>query len=107
MTFQTIENDVIDILKHNTDARADDMTLYSAYVWSKVQGKGMGAGWLQHIFSDRRARVMMGIAPYESVSRIRRKVQFHYAELRPTEEVRAEKKALERKYKAYAKGVKS
>jgi hypothetical protein len=49
----------------------------------------------------------MGIAPYESVSRIRRKVQFHYAELRPTEEVRAEKKALEKKYRAYAKGVKS
>lgn len=106
MTFQTIETDVIEILKHNTDARADDMTLYAAYVWSKVKNKSMGSGWLQHIFSDRRARVMMGIAPYESVSRIRRKVQFHYAELRPTEEVKAERKALERKYRAYAKGVK-
>ena len=107
MTFQTIEQDVIEILKQNTDARADDMTLYAAYVWDKVKNKGMGAGWLQSIFSDRRARVMYGVAPYESVSRIRRKVQFHYAELRPSEEVRAEKKALERKYKAYAKGVKS
>lgn len=107
MTFQTIEQDVIEILKQNTDARADDMTLYAAYVWSKVKNKRMGAGWLQSIFSDRRARVMYGVAPYESVSRIRRKVQFHYAELRPSEEVRAEKKALEKKYRAYAKGVKS
>ena len=105
MTFNTIEKDVADILEYNHAARADDMVLYAAYVWEKVQGLGYGKGWLEHVFSDRRFRLAHGIAPYESVSRIRRMVQEKDETLRATPETIEEKKRIERNYRNYARGL--
>lgn len=106
MTFETVTEEVADILEKNTDARYDDMTLYSAYVWQKIQGKGLGAGWLQNVFSDKRFRIMNGIAPYETISRLRRKVQEQREELRPTPERIEERKRIEQNYRKYAREYK-
>lgn len=103
MGFKKIEDELIPILKYNTDARNDDMKLYADYVYQNVKDMKLGEVWLQRIFSDQRFRISCGIAPYESVSRIRRKIQKEHPELRATEEERKEKKRIERNYKAYVK----
>lgn len=104
MTFRTIEKDLIPILKKNKAARCDDMVLYAAYVYAKVNGLGLGADWLSRVFSDRRLRIRHNIAPYDSIGRIRRKLQEEHEELRATENEIAEKKRAEREYKKYARG---
>lgn len=105
MTFKKVEDDVKEILKYNMAARCDDMQLYACYVYDKIPDKG--AGWLQKVFSDRRFRILNSIAPYETVSRVRRRLQEKNEELRAPEDYRKERKALELKYKEYArKGAK-
>lgn len=101
MGFKKIEDEVTSILKYNTAARADDMKLYAAYVYSKVEKLNLGDTWLQRVFNDQRLRISCGIAPYGSVSRIRRKVQTARPELRATEAEQLEKKRIERNYKRY------
>lgn len=103
MSFERVEDDVREILEESITARADDMILYSSYVYDKIRGQGLGSVWLQKIFSDRRFRISHGIAPYETVSRVRRKLQEQNKELRPSKEEIAEKKRLEKKYKEYAR----
>ncbi len=103
MNFKRVEDDVKPILKNSEAARADDMTLYAAYCYDKIKGYGYGVSWLQQIFSDRRFRIMHGIAPYETVSRVRRRLQAENENLRPSEEYQAERKRAEKKYKAYAR----
>ena len=100
---ETLENEIMDILKSDHVARADDMALYANYCFRKVDGVDLGLGWLVTIFSDKRFRISHGIAPYSTISRVRRKIQEKYPELRATPEQIKEKKELERKYKAYAK----
>lgn len=102
MTFETLESEIMDILKNDHTARADDMALYANYCYRKVEGERLGLGWLVTIFSDKRFRISYGIAPYSTISRVRRKVQEKYPELRATPAQIKEKKELERKYKAYA-----
>ena len=104
MKFKTVEQDITPILKNNYATRCDDMALYACYVWDKVQGLDLGKGWLQCVFSDRRLRIINGIAPYETVSRCRRKLQDKYIELRAPEDLREERKRIEKVYKDYAKG---
>lgn len=101
--FKTVEDDVRPILKYNTAARCDDMVLYACYVYEKLEDKS--GRWLERIFSDRRYRITNGIAPYETVSRVRRKLQETEENLRATKEQITERKELEKKYKAYAKGL--
>lgn len=105
MSFKTVEQDVKAILEKNQQARCDDMKLYACYVYEKVQGKGVSE-WLLTVFSDTRFRITNGIAPYETVSRVRRKLQENYAELQAPDYIKQSKKELERKYKLYAKGGK-
>lgn len=104
MKFKTVEQDIKPILKDCYAARCDDMALYSYYVYDKVQDMGLGNGWLQKVFSDRRFRITHGIAPYETVSRVRRKLQEKYDDLRPPQDLREERKKIEKVYKEYAKG---
>ena len=104
MTFKTIEQDITPILKNNEAARCDDMMLYAAYVFEKMQG--YGAGWLEKIFSDRRYRIMRGIAPYGAVGRTRRRLQRRYPELRPSEEVKKARREAEKEYRKYARSFK-
>ena len=103
MRFKTVEEDVTKILKEDEAARCDDMALYANYAYGKLANRSYGAGWLQMIFSNRRFRIMHGIAPYETVSRIRRKLQEEHEDLRPSEAYRQERKRIEAEYKKYAK----
>lgn len=103
MEFKTVEQEITPILKESEAARCDDMALYANYAYSKIAKLNYGAGWLEKIFSDRRFRIIHGIAPYETVSRVRRRLQEKYAELRPSEAYREERKRVEEEYKKYAK----
>ena len=103
MNFKRVEDDVKPILKESEAARADDMTLYAAYCYDKIKDYGYGVAWLQKIFSDRRFRIIHGIAPYETVSRVRRRLQAEDEKLRPSEEYQAERKKAETEFKAYAR----
>lgn len=103
MRFKKVENDVIPILKANRMARCDDMTLYACYAYKKIQDEPHGKDWLQKVFSDRRYRLIHGIAPYETVSRVRRKLQADHDNLRPSKADIEERKQAEKEYKAYAK----
>lgn len=103
MSFKKVEDEIRPLLKDSEAARGDDMTLYAAYVFDKVQAFNLGASWLQRVFSDRRFRITHGIAPYETVSRVRRKLQENDESLRPSKEYIEEKKRAERDYKAYAR----
>lgn len=104
MEFKTVEQDVAPILKYIKATRCDDMALYANYVYTKLTNYEMGAGWLERVFTDRRFRITHGIAPYETVSRVRRKLQEKYDDLRPPQDLREERKKIEKVYKEYAKG---
>lgn len=103
MTFKTVEQEITPILEEHEVARCDDMALYAAYVYKKIQRYYEGPGWLERVFSDRRFRISCGIVPYETISRIRRKLQSKNEELRPTKEYQEERKKAENEYKKYAK----
>ena len=102
MDFETLENEVLAILKYNETARADDMALYANYVFNHVKDDLEGDNWLVRVFSDRRYRIQNGISPYSSVSRCRRKLQEKHPELKPSAKVIKERKESEERYKAYA-----
>ena len=74
--LQTIEGKVRTVLEQDADARNDDMTLYlrmcDAYV------KGAGALPLETIMLQYR---LLGLPHFESVCRLRRKVQGESPEL--------------------------
>lgn len=99
MVFKKAKADVLPILKENEAARCDDMILYSAYVYEKVKDLKLGYGWLQKIFADRRLRISCGIATYDTIGRVRRKLQEENPELRPSENIVKEKKLTEHKYR--------
>lgn len=103
MEFKTVEQDIRPILKNNYVARCDDMALYTYYAYEKIQDQGVGLGWLQKIFTDRRFRILNGIASYETVSRVRRKLQEKYEDLRPPEDLKEERKKVEAEYRKYAR----
>lgn len=103
MSFKRVEDDVREILEKDTTARCDDMALYANYVFGKIKDLNCGKGWLQYIFSNRRYRIIHGIAPYETVSRIRRKLQEKNKDLRPSKAELEERNRLEKKYKEYAR----
>lgn len=107
MEFYKVEQDVKEILKGDMAARCDDMALYANYVYKKLDKDSKAGGeWLISVFSDRHFRIIHGIAPYGTVSRVRRILQARYEELKPTKELLAERKRAERDYILYAKGAK-
>lgn len=103
MDFKTVEQDITPILKNNEAARCDDLVLYANYAYEKVARLNYGAGWLEKVFSDRRFRIIHGIATYDTVGRVRRKLQAKNANLRPSKEYLEERKNAEREYKRYAR----
>ena len=104
MEFKTVEQDIKPILKESEAARCDDMALYANYVWTKLNKFDYGAGWLEKVFSDRRFRIMHGIASYETVSRVRRRLQAENENLRPSKAYQEERNRAEVEYKKYARG---
>jgi len=105
MELFKVEEEVKKILEIDEQARADDMHLYACYAWEMLEraGEKVGSGWLEKVFSNERYRYLFGIAPYESVSRARRKLQEVNEDLRPSEEtIRARKEKI-KEYKQYAK----
>ena len=98
--MKNVEKDIRPILEQNEEARADDMKLYFWY----VRGKG---GEFNRCLLDRIYRISNGLVSYDRVSRARRKLQEHYADLRPTEEYMEKRKQAEKEFRAYAKGVKA
>lgn len=103
MAFKRVEDDVRAILEYSEASRCSDMTLYASYVYEKISGFNYGVGWLEKVFSDNRFRIIHGIAPYDTVSRVRRKLQEKDEELRPTPEQIKEKKRIEHEYREYAR----
>lgn len=107
MTFNTVENTITKIMEKNEATRNDDMLLYTHYVYYKLPlNKCLETCALDKVFCDSRYRISQGIAPYETVSRIRRKVQEIRRDLRPTPAQLEEKYRAEKEYRKYAKGVK-
>lgn len=106
MTFKTVENTITQILEKNTKARNDDMLLYVHYVFVVMPKVAIVPNCMEKVFSDNRYRISNGLAPYETVSRIRRKVQEIRRDLRPTEEAKEEKRRAEKEYRKYARGIK-
>ena len=104
MKIERLEDEIQTILEYNEPARADDMTLYCDYVFRHVKDEGLGVGWLVKVFSDRKYRATHGIHGYESVSRVRRKLQADYPELRPSAEAIAIRKMHNKTIKEYARG---
>ena len=86
MSLESLTAEVQTILEYNEPARADDMALYADYVYRHIKDEGLGLEWLVKVFSDRRYRASKGIHGYESVSRMRRRVQARNPELRPSAE---------------------
>jgi hypothetical protein len=102
MTFVTVEEDVIEILKNNEEAKADDMLLFALYV-KKHMPEPYLQSYLHRVFTDNAFRISYGIAPYGTVSRIRRKLQEEYHELKAPANIILNKKELEKNYRSYAK----
>lgn len=106
MKIERLEDEIQTILEYNEPARADDMTLYYDYALSHVKDEVMdlGTGWLAKVFRDRKYRATHGIHGYESVSRIRRKLQADYPKLRPSAEAIAIRKMHNKTIKEYVRG---
>ena len=103
-----LEDEVVSILEDNPNTRGDDMALYSVYAYRKLKGKTDGLSMMRGfllLFSDNRYRVTNGVAPFESVSRCRRKVQSRREDLRPTEEQVRERAEAIAEYKKYARAI--
>ena len=96
--LKTIEDKVKAILMCNEKARDDDMTLYVCICNSCVQSAAslpLSTVMLQYRELD--------IPNFESVGRIRRKVQAKYPELAASTEVKKHRAAQERVYRNYSK----
>ena len=98
MRFKKVEDEILPILKFHKATRCNDMYLYYKYV-EIFKNSNLGLA-----FSSNKYRIVNNIAPYETVSRVRRKLQEKYPELRPTEKQKEEKKRAEKEYIAYARG---
>lgn len=97
--LNTLENDIEAILLNDPFTRADDMLLYLEYL------RRIGAaGDLAAVLSDRKYRIAYGIAPYETVSRVRRKLQEKHKDLRPSKDYIECRRRNEKEFRKYARG---
>ena len=96
--WKSIENAIEPILQEDVDTRADDMRLYLRYVQRNKADIGK-------CMFERKYRLQRRIASYDSVSRIRRKLQQRDPKLRPSKEYIAARRKAEKEFRLYAKGV--
>ena len=103
MGFKTIKEMITPILESKKQARCDDMYLYMCYLaMFKIKRADVVT-----IFSSPDFRRSLNIIPYDSIGRIRRKIQSERPELRATPEQIKEKLRAEREYREYVKEKKA
>ena len=93
-----IEDDIKPILEEDIKSRSDDMYLYKKY----LELKGVIELLMFKVFDDKDFRKTNKIAPFESISRCRRKLQSQYEELRPNKELQARRDEQQMKFFEYA-----
>ena len=99
MTFDSIYDEVKDILENYPETRYDDMLLYGVYLENKLAGYET----FKNVFFKDYIRIAYGIAPCESVTRNRRWVQNDYEHLRPNKEKLKARKEAEKEYRKQAR----
>lgn len=92
-----LEDVIKPILENNERARSDDMYLYYTYLqWKKVYN-------IELVFKSKPYRQRMKIVCYESVRRVRQKLQAKYPSL-ANKEAKTARNKEEKAYKEYARG---
>lgn len=97
--LRTIEQKVRAVLEQDVDARNDDMTLYVRICDTYV--KGVSRQPFETVMLQYR---LLGLPNFESVSRIRRKLQAEVSELSGSARTQQTRQEQERVYRNYAKG---
>lgn len=94
--FNKLENLVVKILRKDVESRNSDNKLYIAVIDSIVpNGSQMPVA---ELFLNQKK---LGIPPYESVSRCRRRVQSDCPELRGNDEIMNARRKKEKQFKDY------
>lgn len=99
----TIENQVLTILKENTDARNDDMKLYLLVCnrcYQRYENQDIGGLPFAVIMNCYKE---LHLPHFESVRRSLAKLQASHPELAPSPEVQRGRKRCEHMYRTYAK----
>lgn len=99
--IKTTKDEVYNILKNNPATRNNDMILYYEYCinhWVRdVQ--------MYKVFQDSEFRKQKKIAPFETVSRVRRELQNDFIDLRSDEKIQQMREAREEVFRNfYSKG---
>ena len=102
-----LESQVYNILLNYKATRDDDMLLYWYYVIFSLVFPGNGQYnlsdyYFSSVFSNPEFRVQLGIAPFSSVERARRKVQEKHPELQ-SERIKRIREIEEQEYLKYVK----
>lgn len=94
--FRKLENLIIRILMEDEESRNSDNRLYVAVIDSIVSnGSSMS---LKDVFLNQKK---LGIPPFESISRCRRRVQSDYPELRGNDNIVNARRQKETEFKDY------
>lgn len=95
--MKLLENEIEYLLTTEESNRADDMKLYASYC------EMHGACDLMQIFKSVSLRAVLGLASFESVSRVRRKLQEKNEDLRASIKTQQKRKDLQKEYRKYAR----
>lgn len=95
--MKLLENEIEYLLTTEESNRADDMKLYASYC------EMHGARDLMQIFKSVSLRAVLGLASFESVSRVRRKLQEKNEDLRASIRTQQKRKNLQKEYRKYAR----
>lgn len=96
--LKRLEPTIRAILEEEPDTRSDDMLLYYTYASRTINAEFE----FSSLFTWRQFREECKIAPFESVSRCRRKIQANEPHLRPSKKAHDAREAEEGTYIEYA-----
>ena len=95
--LKLLENEIEYLLTVDESNRADDMKLYASYC------EMHGGRELMQIFKSVSLRATLGLASFESVSRVRRKLQSKDESLKASKHAQRMRKNLQKEYRKYAR----
>lgn len=95
--LKLLENEIEYLLTVDESNRADDMKLYASYC------EMHGGRELMQIFKSVSLRATLGLASFESVSRVRRKLQSKDESLKASKHNQRIRKNLQKEYRKYAR----